>query len=220
MYFPCTTLRRAWPGLVSCREKRLFFPHLKVKKWSMKQVQNEPDSGLLLIDHIQECIKCLSTYIAHKIPPVKSSYNDTLKIVFLTTKLEVKWKYTIGIKGIQIFYTSYICSGSVLLVVILSCVFCLFNWNMMTIISYCSPVKWRALSSKLILVAFIFCLSHYHQILHTAIFWIYMLQYFMWLQVFVLLWINIFFLFSACSKWIALCACICEVYCCHWRSVK
>lgn len=62
----------------------------------------------------------------------------------------------------------------------------------MTIISDCSYC-WRALSSELILVAFIVRHSYDHEILHAAIFWIYVLRYFMWLQVFVSLWINVFF---------------------------
>ena len=64
------------------------------------------------------------------------------------------------------------------------------------------------------LVSF-FCLSHYHVILNTAIFWIYMLQYFMWLQVFVLLWINV----SFCVLVYFFCGCIFEFSCCQWKNI-
>ncbi len=113
----------------------------------------------------------------------------------LQTKLEVNESTALALRAYMYFIWAmqYLYMCNVLLLLGLGCVFCLWNWNMTTIISYCSPVEWRAPSSGLISVAFIFCLCHYREILHTAIFWIHMLQYFMWLQVFVLLWINVFF---------------------------
>lgn len=80
-YCRCTTYKRACPGLVSWREK--IFSYLKVERWLKKQVQNEPDTALLLIKDIHDCMKCLSTCIAHETPRVKSSYNDALDMRYL-----------------------------------------------------------------------------------------------------------------------------------------
>lgn len=49
----------------------------------MKGAQSEPDSALLLIEHIHDCIKHVSTCIAHEIPPVKSSCNDALDMWYV-----------------------------------------------------------------------------------------------------------------------------------------
>lgn len=57
-YCGCTTYKRAGPGLVSWREK--IFSYLKVERWWKKQVQNEPDTALLLIKDGHDCMKCLS----------------------------------------------------------------------------------------------------------------------------------------------------------------
>lgn len=56
---------------------------------------------------------------------------------------------------------------------------------MKTIISYCSPVRWRALLS-------VVCLSHYHNVLYAAIFWINMLHVF-YVTSDICLRINMFF---------------------------
>ena len=141
----------------------------------------------------QECIKCSSTYLVHEIQNIYKFFLQwhTTYLVFirLRAKLEVNKSTALALRASRYFICN-ICTCSVLLLIIWGCVFACGADHDNHILLFFRYMKGSVVWTN---VGSFFCFSHYHKITNTAIFWIYMLQYFMWLQVFVLLLINVFF---------------------------